>query len=265
MTCTNCSTETVGQYCHACGQKAESDRYTTRGLLRDFFFSVVDLEKGLPNTILKLTIQPGNSIRAVIKGERKNLYPAFKYLLLVGAVVIICSLRYRFFHNSYTSTDSKDMRVVASRFSVPDRYQLFVDDFFSFAEDNATLLNIAAIPIFAFFSLTLLSARRYNFAENLILNTFITAQQLFFLLLLIPFLEFLPASKPMLIALYSIAVVLYNIWAYVQFFGRKISIIIKSILAVLVAYACQFPLNFLIFYIYEQYIHYNIQWIPDAG
>jgi hypothetical protein len=126
-------------------------------------------------------------------------------------------------------------------------------------------LNIAAIPVFAFFSWAFLSRSRFNFAENLILNTFVTAQQLFFLLILVPILEFLPESRAFMIGLYTVSIVLYNIWVYVQFFeGNKITLLIKSTLVVLISFIYQFPVNFLIFHIYENYIHHHMHWIPHV-
>lgn len=265
MTCLNCATQTIGHYCHECGQKTEDARYTIRGLIKDLFYSAVHLEKkGLPHTIVRLTTEPGLAIRAVLQGQRQSLYPPFKYLVLVGAVVIVCSLRYRFFHNEYTQINSNDMHVLSSWIAVPEKYEAFVENFFKFAEDKATILNIAAIPIFAFFSFVWLSGKKFNFAENLILNTFITAQQLLFLLLLIPFYEFVPAGKTALIGCYTGVVILNNIWVYVQFFGLSAGMMVRSAMVVLVAYLYQFPLNFLIFYIYERYIHYDMQWIPQV-
>ena len=265
MTCLNCSTKTFGHFCHECGQKTEDLRYTIKGLLKDLFFSAFHLEKkGLPSTIIRLTTEPGKAIHGVLQGQRLSLYPPFKYLVLIGAVVIIFSLRYRFFHNEYTKVESNNMPVLSGLLLIPDEYEGFIENFFRFAEEKATLLNVVAIPIFAFFSFAWLSGRRFNFAENLILNTFITAQQLFFLLLLIPFYEFLPATRWVLIPLYTFVVIGYNIWVYIQFFGPRLTTSIKALMVVLVAYLYQFPLNFLIFYIYERYIQHHMHWIPEV-
>jgi hypothetical protein len=256
----------AGNYCHACGQKLTDPRYTIKNLTSDLFFSAFHLEKkGLPYTIKALTFQPGTAIKDVLKGKRLTLYPAFKYLVLMGALVILFSLRYRFFHNEITQVDSNDMNVFPTWIAIPEAYHMSIENFFLFAEDKATVLNIVAIPVFAFFSFAFLSGRKYNFAENLILNTFITAQQLFFILLLVPFLEFFSDSRDWLIGLYTIAIVVYNVWVYVLFFdGRKSVLLIKSSLVVLIAYIYQFPLNFVIFLLYDNYIHHHMHWIPHV-
>ena len=71
-------------------------------------------------------------------------------------------------------------------------------------------------------------------------------------------------GKTALIGCYTGVVILYNIWVYVQFFGLSAGMMVRSVMVVLVAYLYQFPLNFLIFYIYERYIHYDMQWIPQV-
>ena len=265
MTCLNCSTKIQGHYCHECGQKTSDLRYTLKSLITELFFSAFHVEKkGLPYTIKVLTTQPGRAIKNVLQGQRLSLYPPFKYLVLIGAIVIIFSLRYRFFHNEYTQLESNDMSVLPSWLTLSPDWQSHIEEFFKFAEDKATVLNIAAIPIFAFFSYAFLAGKKYNFAENLILNTFITAQQLLFLLVLVPFFELAPATRTLMIGLYTIAIILYNIWVYIQFFGKSMSVFVRSICVVLISYIYQFPFNFLIFYLYENYIHHHMHWIPHV-
>jgi hypothetical protein len=266
MTCLNCTTPFDGNYCNECGQKAIDTRITLKSMATELFFSAFHVEKkGLPNTIKILTLSPGNSIREFLHGKRQSLYPPFKYLVLIGAIVIILSLRYRFFHNEFTQVESNDMNKLPSWISIPMEFKGYVESFFRFAEDQATLLNIAAIPVFAFFSWAFLSRSKYNFAENLILNTFITAHQLFFLLVIVPFLEIFPMNRDIPIAIYTTLILLYNVWAYVQFYDcRKLTFIAKSSGVVVIAYVYQFPVNFLIFHVYENYIHDHMHWIPQV-
>jgi hypothetical protein len=264
MTCLNCSTEFLGHYCNECGQKVVDGRYTVKTMFSELFFSVFHVEKkGLPHTIRRLTVAPGEAIKGVLNGKRLTLYPAFKYLVLMGAIVIVFSLRYRFFHNEITKVGNGMDSGLTSFF--PMEYHAFLENFFRFAEDQATLLNIVAIPIFAFFSWAFLSGRYYNFGENLIINTFITAQQLFFILPLAPVLEFFPGSRQVVIGVYTFVIVLYNIWVYNQlYYGNKFGVLAKSILVVVAAYVYQLPFNLLIFYLYENLIHHHMNWIPHV-
>ncbi len=234
-----------------------------KGMVTDLFFSAFHVEKkGLFHTVRELTVRPGVAIKKVLSGQRLFLYPPFKYLVLLGATVIIFSLRYKFFHNEITELEADSL---PSWLYLTSQHRMYLQDFFRFAEDEATLLNIVTIPIFAFFSWAFLSGGKYNFAENLIINTFITAQQLLFLLVLVPFIEFLPSSKIVLIQVYTLTTILYNAWVYVQFFdGNKIWVPIKSILVVLLCYVYQFPVNLGIYYFYHTYLHETFHWVPDV-
>ena len=260
MVCPNCETVYEGNFCPECGQKTLHGRYTVKGLAYELLFSAFHLEKkGLPYTVKELTIRPGIAIKNVIDGQRLSLYPPFKYLVLVGTVIVILSLRYGFFHSEeLTSVNSNTYQ-----FSLLAEHKVFFDGFFRFAEDYATLLNLVAIPIFSLFSYLFFKESGYNFAENLIINTFITAQQLLFLVLLVPFIEFIPGTKHILIPIYTFLMVLYNVYAYVQLYGWKFSNIYRSIITVITAYLYQFPANLCVYYIAHTYILPHLHWIPQ--
>ncbi len=262
MICPNCSNDIAHNYCGHCGQKVTDVKYTLHGMISDLFLSALHVEKkGLPHTIRELTLRPGEAIQKVINGQRLYLYPPFKYLILMGALVVVFSLRYKFFYNEYTNID--DMDSLLAGFLVQE-HLTYLENFFRFAEEEATLLNIATIPVFTFASWSLLMYRRYNFAESLIINTFITAQQLFFLLALVPLLEIFPGAKVSIILVYSIAIIVYNIFVYVQIMdGNKVWLIIRSALVVAVAFLYQIPVNLIIFLGYDK-VHKYVHWVPDV-
>lgn len=264
ITCPNCSTFYHGNYCNNCGQKTIHDRFTVRSLISDFFLSALHVEKkGLPYTIRELTLRPGLAIKRVMEGQRLSLYPPFKYLVLVGTIVIIFSLRYKFFHNEITESHSDDLSV--STLAIVMSNQEFFDGFFHFAEDSATLLNIIAIPIFALFSWLLFYRRGFNYAENIILNTFITAQQLLFLLALVPILEWWPSSRHLVTTAYTIGTFGYNVWAYTDFFGgTRVKTIALSVFAIALSYFYQLPANLATYFVLEEYIIPHLHWVPEG-
>lgn len=261
MVCQNCFHETPANYCGNCGQKSGDNKYTMNGMITDLFLSAFHVEKkGLTHTIKELTLRPGHAIRKVVQGQRLFLYPPFKFLVLMGAIVIGLSVRYKFFHNEYAQAGNDGF---LNTFLL-DHHFKYLENFLRFAEDKATLLNIVTIPVFAFVSWSLISHKRYNFAENLIINTFITAQQLFFLILLTPFIELFPAAKVGIIFFYSIATVVYNIWVYVQLFdGAKIWLSARAGIAVAIAFLYQVPINLLIYFAYDEYFHHHLHWVPE--
>ena len=232
-------------------------------MITDLFFSAFHVEKkGLFHTVRELTLRPGEAIKKVLNGQRQYLYPPFKYLVLLGAIVIIFSLRYKFFHNEFTVIETDEL---PSWLYLTEEYRQYLINFFRFAEDEATLLNIVTIPVFTLFSWAFLSGGRYNFAENLILNTFITAQQLLFLLFLVPLLEIFPDQKILFIQIYSVVTIVYNVWVYFQFFyGNQYVLFVKATLVVILSYVYQFPVNLAIYFLYHRYLQEHFHWVPQA-
>ena len=121
-----------------------------KGMLYDIFFSTFHIEKkGLPYTIRELTLWPWIAINKVIIGQRLYLYPAFKYLVLMGAIVVIFSLRYNFFHSEVTQVSEN--KTLPMWLDLEMEHEVFLEDFFGFAEDEATLQHYGRACICPFF------------------------------------------------------------------------------------------------------------------
>ncbi|MFL5729770.1 MAG: hypothetical protein ACJ75J_09825 [Cytophagaceae bacterium] len=262
MICNKCKHPSEGkdEYCSCCGHKLKPDRFTVKYMTVDWVKSTLDDQKSLPHTMWRLTRRPGDAIREYIEGERLSLYEHDKYLLLIGAFITFLSLKYKFFSNKLTDTDSESNVELLKFFSLENQ-KTFFNDFFSYAEQYATILNIIAIPVFALASFMVFSRRPYNLGENLVLNIYITAQQLFYLILLVPFLELFPASHPFLIPAYTILTMAYNIWVYMEFFDTvNFKGFFKSSLVVLICYVAQFILNVTIFWLFRPFLMTLQQW-----
>ena len=81
--------------------------------------------------------------------------------------------------------------------------------------------------------------------ENLILNVYITAQQLLMLLIVFPVIALTPAFKGEVIAFYSTITLIYNFWVYFTFFKiNKLFQVVKVLLALVCAYLLQFIINY---------------------
>lgn len=254
MLCKNCKHPINGKYCCNCGEKAVHERFTLKSILYDLIvLPFAENKKSLPKTIKELSLRPGSSIRNYIEGNRASLYASDKFLLLVGTITTILTFRYHFFASEFTSSDAAANHAALTFFGLLDKKE-FLNQFFLYAEQYATLLNIIAIPVFAIFSYLIFRKQGNTFGENLILNTYITAQQLFCLLLLVPLLEIFPDSKYVLISGYSAGIALYNVWVYVQFFkAATLNGIIKSFLVVGISYVVQFFLNLAIYSAFGKY------------
>jgi len=255
MDCLNCKNEVEGSYCSNCGQKATAMRYTLNGILRQTFYSVTEIDdKGIVHTMKKLSLEPGKSIRNYIDGKRMQLYPPVKYLFFVGAIGTFLVLRYHFMSLT-TEENQQGLLYVLFANVFPFLSAEFLNRFFLYAEEFTTVVNILTIPVFSLFTFIYFRKYEINFAETLILNTYITGHQL---LLLIPFIipnELFPAHKSTFIDIYGIITMVYNIWVLITFFRIPfLQGLYRSFFAIIMAYLAQFIINIGIFYIVSQAI-----------
>ena len=240
MNCKNCSVEFEGNYCPNCGQNAGVKRFTYSYFLKETFFSSLDIEHGFTYSIKVLFHRPGNAIRDYLQGKRLSLIVPGKYLILMGAISTFLAVQYEIF---------KVPEISEKFIWLPD-----VSGFFEFAAQYTTVTNIVTIPIFAFFSWIIFKNKGFNYAENTILNIFITSQQLFMLIILVPFVSLFQTINSELVACYAILTLIYNVWVYLQFFRLKmISGTLLSLSAILLSYASQFFFNYFIFAILPQH------------
>jgi len=239
MKCKNCEHDFEGNFCSHCGQNAGVHRFNFGYFLKETFFSSLDIENGFFYTLKALALKPGKAIREYIEGKRVSLYVPGKFLLLIGTVATFIAIRYEL----YLSEDVSEM--YSSKSFLPR-----LEEFLMFAEEYTTVINVLTIPVFALSTFVFFKKHKYNFTEHLILNIYITAEQLAFLVVCSPLLLVWSEAKEETILVYSLITIAYNFWVYQSFF--KLSNWKgwgKVILAIIAAYVVQFFVNYC-FYIY---------------
>jgi hypothetical protein len=238
MDCTNCLKPGEGNYCEYCGQKMNIERVSLKELAREFVYSLTHAgKKGLFYTIKELFVRPGTVIQQFLEGQRKSLYPPMSYLILTATISTFLTLKYHFFTHTY-SEQSINIGTLG--------------EFFAYAEKYTTIINIITIPVFAFCTHLIFVKSKYNFAENVLLNVYITSQQLVLLVLFIPLVQLLPALQSSMIELYTLLTIIYNVWVLLQFFKVKSLLGFSfAIAAVLFGYLLQFVVNYSLFWVFE--------------
>lgn len=238
LKCKNCNLLFKGNFCPRCGQNASVRRFDFKYFLRESFISSLDIENGFFSTIKSLTLNPGESLREYLQGKRLSLTVPMRYLIVMGAIAAFITIRYKVF-------------VDEGGEGAPLTFLNFMDkEFWDYANEFITILNIVAVPVFAFFSYTFFKRTGFNFSENLIMNMYITAHQLFILLIFFPFIEIFLAYKSTILYIYPVVTIIYNFWAYLSFFRRKNFFgIVITLLAMAAAYIVQLFSNYGIFLI----------------
>ena len=245
-TCLNCGEETEGHYCWNCGQKTAVGRLHVKEILTEFVLSPFHIENhGLPWTFWWLFIKPGQVVRDYVHGKRKLLYPAFRYLVLGGTIATIISKRYKIFH------------IELEEVQVP--FLNFIErEFFVYANENLTLFNLLAIPVFALGTFIFFKPKGYNYAENLTLQAYSTAQQLWTLIIIFPFLQFFPDAKGIILQVYSVGTTLYSFYVIMHFFNMWNFLgLILMILTLLYSYIVQFLLTYGFFQVFGGHVSFG--------
>lgn len=239
ITCLNCNTKYRGNFCWNCGQKATVHRLKMGEILQEFFLSPFHIHAhGLLYTFIWLFKRPGEVIARYIQGQRKLLHPAFRYLVLAGTLATIIMTIYKPFKIEH----------------IPELPVPFISgEFFVWVSGNITFINLIAVPIFALGTYVFFKPLKLNYAENLTLQAYIAAQQLWILVVLFPLFHFLPELNHLVNSIYSVATVVYNLFVVMSFF-RMLSLtgFMLSLLAFLYSYAIQFVVTYLFYVAFGQ-------------
>ena len=213
-------------------------------ILEEFFLSPLHIHPhGLLFTFIWLFRAPGSVIRKYVKGERKLLHPAFRYLVLAGTfATIVIAVHHPF-----------EMEGSSSSFGMLE------PDFFVWVSGHITVINLIAVPIFALGSYLLFKPSGFNYAENLTLQAYIASQQLWILVLFVPIFQFAPSLDTYVNNFYSVITVIYNIYVVMHFFKmRNLIGLMLSIMAYAYSLLLQIGVNYFYYVYFSHYIEFSI-------
>ena len=240
MTCKNCGNEVTGKYCASCGQPVSAARLTVKELLLSFWNVFTHAEQGIFKAVYMLSVKPAFFAHEYISGRRKKYFSPIKYLVVVVSLSAILILNYSRLGLPFEPafpTDSNVDDVIEQEYFNHKNYktQLFL-----------------SIPLASLISWLMFRKTKYNYAENLVLNTYLLAQViLFHSLLVTPSLILANENADQwILLLYLILSLAYITWTYINFYpGKKPINFIKAIVTVAV---------FSVLYNWISHLIYNI-------
>jgi len=225
MTCKNCGNEAAVKYCSVCGQPTSTGRLNVKELLLGFWDVFTHAEQGIFKAVYLLTTRPSLFAKEYISGKRKKYFSPIKYLVVIvtfSALVILNFSRLGLpFEPAFPNDSSVDDIVEQDYFNHKNyKTQLFL-----------------SIPLASLISWLLFRKSKFNYAENLVLNTYLLAQTILFHSVLIT--PSLILSNPdidqWIIVFYLVVSFIYITWAYTVFYpGKKLFNFIKAIVTVIV-------------------------------
>lgn len=87
--CLNCGAHLRGQYCGHCGQRSRSRLISLWELIRDAFGDLFELDSRLWQTLVPLTIRPGQLTRDYLQGRRARYMPPFRMYLVLSLLFFL--------------------------------------------------------------------------------------------------------------------------------------------------------------------------------
>lgn len=240
-TCKNCGTKLNDKYCPHCGQKAAIHRFTLKHILHDFFHVFTHLDRGLPFLIKELFTRPGEVVREYLEGKRSKYYNPFQYFLLSSAVVLFLTVKL-----------DLGTLMIGSVTITGDAAALFRAQFIPFLYQYFNVLQFVTLPLLSFYSYLFFRKAGYNYAENLVLNTFYTSQRHLLYVVFAPLMFFFKSAAPGISRLYLMLWTLYYCWAYVKFFRSKNTVwaVLKTMMVLFLFVISNAAILLLVFYFF---------------
>jgi len=221
--CTNCDTPLAGKFCSACGQKI-THRITLHHIWHEFVHAFTHADKGFFFLFVQLSKRPGTVAREyILEGKRKKYFSPFQYILIIGAVATFIMTSTHIMDNIMKESG------ISSLYREEDKALLYRMNYYQTKYFNIILL--LQLPFYALSVFWIYKKYRYNFAECLTLQCFLSAQTTIFSL---TFILLIPVIGMSAMVISLIVSIIYQVFAYLQFFGEKSAKgILRSIAAVL--------------------------------
>jgi uncharacterized membrane protein (DUF106 family) len=234
ITCKNCQTGFQGKFCPECAQSASVHRFTIPHLLHEVFHHVTHVDSGALFLLRKLVYVPGKVAREYVEGKRKRYFNPFALLLLMIAVMVVVNNKTNIYGHFTKGIREMSVGLVkdaggstAAEKQKTERAVKELQESMAQADaankkanDNSKILNLIFLPLLSLFSWLFFRKSGFNYAENLVMNVFVTSgYTALYLLVVIPLFLLFPSQVVPLMYMYILVQLGFCVLAYVQFFG----------------------------------------------
>lgn len=216
-------------------------RITMRSILEDAL-DIFNLERGLIYTAVVLTTRPGEAIRTYLYEDRTKLVKPFRFLLLTIAVATFLTLEYFKVSNDVTELQSGFVDGFAlgsdaakdgmDNAEAREKAQVMAKQAGEIFKNYFNISLLLGVPVLAF-ATGLTFRRKMNYAENLVINSYVTGYLTLAYILIMPLLwlmSYVAMSQVFVVIMFG-----YSIWAYTKVYQEKLGAGIgKSITAILI-------------------------------
>lgn len=207
--CTNCGNSFTRSFCNECGQKI-THRISMAHFGHDIVHAFTHTDKGFFFMMLQLFRRPGVVAREyIIEGKRRKYFMPFQYILIIGAIATFVVANSQFIE---TTTQA----LGGGQYSA--RQAAFIQKLNYYQSKYYHIMLLAQLPFYALALKLVFRRQGLNFAEYLTLQTFITAQAALISMIIMLAVFLINKSGGRVLAFMANVTILYQVFAYVQFF-----------------------------------------------
>ncbi|MCX7549184.1 DUF3667 domain-containing protein [Xanthomarina sp. F1114] len=219
MICKNCEQNFNGNYCSNCGQNSNVRKVDYKYLINEIPNSIFQINRGFLFTLKELFTRPGHSIREFLEGKRKNHFKPLAFIIFTSTLYVLA----HYFIGNQTFIDD-----AISGYKTGGKVEN--SDLINWISKNQTYVILILVPFFSLASYLAFLKSKYNYFEHLVLNIYITGQQMFIYFIF----SFIFDRNSYLILLPLLLGMAFNFWTYIQFFNKKSTF--KKMLLIVLTY-----------------------------
>ena len=169
LTCANCGNTYTGHFCNQCGQK-QVHRYTVKHVLHEIMHVFTHADKGIFSFAWQVVTRPGTIALDMVEGRRKRYFNLFQYLVLIVGIGTFVMNKTHLMEQTMQSMNNMTGTKVTGQMAVMQQQMVVA------LQKYFNLVQFFLIPVYALFSWLFLRRGNYNYAENLLLGSVISAQ-----------------------------------------------------------------------------------------
>lgn len=216
--CPNCNNEFTGQFCNVCGQR-QAHRITMSHLWHDLAHAFTHTDKGFFYMMGQLFIRPGKvAYQYIVEGRRKSYFPPLQYLIILGTIATIIVVNSHFIENSLKSVEA--LTGTSNKYS--PQQAAFMQKLTVLQSKYYNIMILMQLPFYALGAFIFYRRKfKYNFAELLTMQTFVTGQHTLIAMILMLLVFISKSAMGYLNLIMMIGSLSYQLWVYMQFFNEK--------------------------------------------
>lgn len=246
MTCKNCAATFEGKYCSNCGQSANIHRITFKHLVHEFFHAFTHTDKGFILLAKALIARPGHVALDYLDGKRKRYFNPLSFLVITTAIYAFTTYHTGYF-KALSGPPPQRPQAQSQMRERPSEAALVFFKAMGKANQivagyNGKILGLFLIyPLLAFFTWLFFIRNKQNFAEILVLSSFIVGEMyLFMIVVIIPAFLIAPSTVSEGNWTFHGISTIYMGIAYQQFFKNHIVLTILKTALIKILYVIFF-------------------------